>query len=62
MKGLSIKYYRLSRLLLALRQAKSDETYSKLLIHLAKQDLLTLDGWGLEPLDTAQRNGNPPEK
>ena len=56
MKGFSVKYYRLSRLLLALRQAKADGTYSKLLIHLAKQDLLMLDDWGLEPLDTAQRN------
>ena len=56
MKGFSVKYYRLSRLLLALRQAKADGTYSKLLIHLAKQDLLILDDWGLEPLDTAQRN------
>jgi len=43
-------------LLLALRQAKADGTYSKLLIYLAKQDLLILDDWGLEPLDTAQRN------
>ena len=56
MKGFSVKYYRLSRLLLALRQAKADGTYSKLLIHLTKQDLLILDDWGLEPLDTAQRN------
>ena len=56
MKGFSVKYYWLSRLLLALRQAKADRTYSKLLIHLAKQDLLILDDWGLEPLDTAQRN------
>ena len=56
MKGYSVKYYRLSRLLLALRQAKADGTYSKLLIHLAKQDLLILDDWGLEPLDSAQRN------
>ena len=56
MKGYSVKYYRLSRLLLALRQAKADGTYTKLLIHLCKQDLLILDDWGLEPLDSAQRN------
>ena len=56
MKGFSVKYYRLSRLLLALRQAKADGTYSKLLIHLSKQDLLFLDDCGLEPPDTAQRN------
>jgi len=39
-----------------LLQAKVDGTYSKLLVQLAKQDLLILDDWGLEPLDTAQRN------
>jgi DNA replication protein DnaC len=56
MKGYSAKYYRLSRLMLALRQAKADGTYSKLLQRLAKQHMLILDDWGLEPLDTAQRN------
>jgi len=40
MKGYSVKYYRLSRLMLAL----------------AKIDVLILDDWGLEPLKAAQRN------
>ena len=56
MKGYSVKYYRLSRLMLARRQAKADGTYSKVLQQLAKQQMLILDDWGLEPLDTAQRN------
>jgi DNA replication protein DnaC len=56
MKGYSVRYYRLSRLMLALRQAKADGTYSKVLQQLAKQQMLILDDWGLEPLDTAQRN------
>ena len=56
MKGYSVKYYRLSRLMLALRQAKADGIYSKVLQQLAKQQMLILDDWGLEPLDTAQRN------
>ena len=56
MKGYSIKYYRLSRLLLALSQAKADGSYSKSLQSLAKLDLLILDDWGLEPLTAAQRN------
>ena len=39
-----------------MRQAKADGTYSKVLQQLAKQQMLILDDWGLEPLDTAQRN------
>ena len=42
--------------MLALGQAKADGTYSKVLQQLAKQQMLILDDWGLEPLDTAQRN------
>lgn len=56
MKGYSIKYYRLSRLMLALSQAKADGSYSRALQSLAKLDLLILDDWGLEPLTAAQRN------
>ena len=56
MRGYSAKYYRLSRLLLELSQAKADGTYRKLLQQLAKLDLLILDDWGLEPFEAAQRN------
>ena len=56
MKGYSVKYYRLSRLMLALTQAKADGTYSRALQSLAKIDLLIIDDWGLEPLKAAQRN------
>ena len=56
LKGYSIKYYRLSRLMLALSQTKADGSYSKALQSLAKLDLLILDDWGLEPLTAAQRN------
>lgn len=56
MKGYSVKYYRLSRLLLELSQAKADGGYTKSLQSLAKLDLLILDDWGLEPLNVAQRN------
>jgi DNA replication protein DnaC len=55
-KGLSAKYYRISRLMIALMQAKADGTYTKMLNHLAKIDMLILDDWGLEPLKPAQRN------
>jgi len=55
-KGYSAKYYRLSRLMLELTQAKADGTYSKALQQLAKLDVLIMDDWGLEPLNAAQRN------
>lgn len=56
LKGYRVRYYRLSRLLLALTQAKADGTYPRLLITLSKIDWLILDDWGLEPLKAAQRN------
>jgi DNA replication protein DnaC len=42
--------------MIALMQAKADGTYTKMLNHLAKIDMLILDDWGLEPLKPAQRN------
>ena len=56
LKGESTRYYRLSRLLLELTQAKADGTYSKLLKTLANTQLLIIDDWGLEPLKVAARN------
>lgn len=56
LKGHTVKYYRLSRLLLELTQAKADGSYSKALQHLAKLDVIILDDWGLEPLTSAQRH------
>lgn len=56
LKGYSVKYFRLSRLLLALTQSKADGTYSKVLMQIAKLDCLIIDDWGLEPLKAAQRN------
>ncbi len=55
-KGYTVKYYRVSRLLMELTQAKADGTYSKKLKALAKLNLLILDDWGLESLKAAQRN------
>ncbi|PNH95574.1 IS21-like element helper ATPase IstB [Vibrio diazotrophicus] len=56
LKGFSVKYYRISRLLMELAQTKADGTYHRKLKNLAKLDLLILDDWGLEPLKAAQRN------
>lgn len=53
--GLSTRYFRLPRLLEALRISRGDGTYARLLAQLQKTDLLILDDWGSVPLDTAQR-------
>jgi DNA replication protein DnaC len=52
----STRYYRLSRLLLELTQAKADGSYHKQLRQLAKVQLLIIDDWGLEALKPAERN------
>ena len=56
LQGHSVRYFRLSRLMLALSQAKADGSYNKMLKNLDKTVLLILDDWGLEPLTAAQRN------
>ena len=56
LKGYSVRYYRLPRLVLALTQAKADGSYSKLLKAIAGLNLLIIDDWGLEPLNAATRN------
>jgi len=56
MQGYSVRYYRLSRLLLELTQTKADGTYHKKLQQIAKIQLLIIDDWGLETLKPAQRN------
>jgi len=56
LKGYSARYYRLSRLILALTQAKADGSYSKLLKVIASMNVLIIDDWGLEPLNAATRN------
>lgn len=56
LQGYGVKYYRISRLLLELTQAKADGTYQAALKRLAKLPLLILDDWGLEPLKAPQRN------
>lgn len=55
-QGYSVRYYRVSRLMLELTQAKADGSYQKLLNQLAKVRLMILDDWGLEALKPAHRN------
>jgi len=52
----SVRYYRLSRLLQELTQAKADGSYTKLLKQLSRTRVLILDDWGLEPLQPAHRH------
>ena len=56
MREYSVRYFRLSRLLLELTQAKADGSYSKLLKLLCRTQLLIVDDWGLEPLQPAHRH------
>jgi DNA replication protein DnaC len=56
LNGYSTRYYRLSRLLLEMNQAKADRSYQKLLKQLANTQLLLIDDWGLEPLEAAHRH------
>jgi len=54
--GYSVRYFRLSRLLLELTQAKADGTYYKKLKLLARIQMMIIDDWGLESLKPAHRN------
>jgi DNA replication protein DnaC len=54
--GYSVRYYRLTRLMLELTQSKADGSYHKILTQLAKIQLLILDDWGLEALKPVHRN------
>ena len=54
--GYSVRYFRLSRLLMELTQAKADGSYYKKLKQLARIHLMIIDDWGLETLKPAHRN------
>lgn len=56
LQGYSVRYYRVSRLMLALTQSKADGSYLKMLLQLQKTQLLIIDDWGLEPLKPALCN------
>jgi len=53
--GLSVRYFRLSRLLGEFTVARADGSYAKLLQRLARAQLLVLDDWGLAALDDLGR-------
>ena len=51
--GYSVRYFRTSRLLHALNQARQEASYPTLLRSLARTDLLILDDWMRDPLTSA---------
>ena len=53
--GLSVRYFRLSRLLGDLTLARADGSYAKLLARLARTHLLILDDWGMAGLEDLGR-------
>lgn len=55
-RGYSTRYFRVSKLLESLRLAQAAGSLSQTLMNLAKQSVLLLDDWGLEPLNQQQRN------
>jgi DNA replication protein DnaC len=55
-QGISVRYYRASRLFENLTIAHGDGSFGKLLTQLAKTELLIIDDWGLQILTQAQRN------
>jgi DNA replication protein DnaC len=54
-RGLSVRYFRASRLFEMLTIAHADGSYGQLLTQLQKTDILIIDDWGLEVLKRAQR-------
>jgi DNA replication protein DnaC len=54
--GLSVRYFRMSRLLEMLSIAHGDGRFGKIIQQLAKTDVLLLDDWGLEKMTLGQRN------
>ena len=55
MMGITVRYYRVSRLFLALGQAKADGSFNKLLDRLGRVGVLIIDDWGLEKITAPQR-------
>lgn len=55
LKGYKVQYFNSAKLLTRLRMAHADQSYLKETTKIAKQDLLILDDFGLQPLDTPAR-------
>jgi len=55
-QGASVLYQRVPRLTESLRVAHADGSFGRLLVQLARIDVLLLDDWGMTPLDQAARH------
>lgn len=55
-RGFSSRYFRVSKLLEEIRLAQAAGSLKRLQIQIAKQQILILDDWGLEPLTQQQRH------
>lgn len=55
-QGYPVRYLRVPRIFEQLRIAHGDGSYSRLMSQLAKTDLLILDDWGIQKMNSAQRN------
>lgn len=54
-QGISVRYYRASRLLEMLTIAHGDGSFGKVLMQLRKTEVLIIDDWGLDTLKRQQR-------
>jgi len=55
-QGMSVRYFRATRLFEMLTISHGDGSYLKLIAQIAKADVLIIDDWGLEKLTLSQRN------
>jgi len=55
-QGMSVRYFRATRLFEMLTIAHGDGSYLKIINQLAKAEVLIIDDWGLEKLTLSQRN------
>ena len=55
-QGYSVRYLRVPRIFELLRIAHGDGSYPRLMSQFAKTDLLILDDWGIQKMNSAQRN------
>lgn len=53
--GYKVIYYNAQKLFMLLKNARADDSYSKLITRIAKQDLLIIDDFGLQVLDDIDR-------
>jgi DNA replication protein DnaC len=53
--GYKVVYFNAQKLFAMLRMSKADESYFKEIKSIAKQDLLIIDDFGMQPLDDSTR-------